>query len=78
MNEPEWQETDYWWLLRNFNANAGPSVYTRLYKPDYPEYPVWTARFALEHNATVQLDPTLTLQEAMDAAKVLSIARSRQ
>lgn len=77
MNEFEWFEANDWWLLRN-NAWGPGAVYTRLYKPSFGKYPVWTVRFTLEQDATAQLDPTLTLQEAMDAAKVLSIARSER
>ena len=80
MNDPEWFDTDRWWVLRNgLYASGRVTIYTRLYKEDFFDYPKWTLRFTLEDpDNLVQLDPNLTLDEAKEVAMVLSIARSNK
>lgn len=76
MNDLQWTDAGRWWLLRS--AGLRDKIYTRLFEPGYADYPMWTVQFVLEtQNTYVQLDPNLSLDEAKDAAKVLSISRSK-
>lgn len=80
MDDLKWEDEGYWWLLRlqrlRQSRTANYLIYTRLYKPNYYAYPVWTVRFVMgDQGDFVQLDPTLTLDEAKNVAKTLSVAR---